>query len=151
MKKSNIYSSGTQRKINPDWFTSRVHMKDVSSTIKSKGHGVYHVYFHNGAKTKLHLHNGNQILIATRGTGSLEIFKKDGTSKTNFKITRTEKINLKEGDTVYIPAKTLHTHGSVNKKNTFSHIAINILPKKNSEYKTTWYESDFKSKVTKIV
>ncbi|MDH3277852.1 MAG: cupin domain-containing protein [Nitrosopumilus sp.] len=151
MKKSNIYSTGDQRKINPDWFTGRVNMKDVSSTIKSKEQGIYHVYFHNGAKTKLHTHNGNQILIVTRGMGSLEIFKKFGTSKINFKIKRTEKISLKEGDTVYIPAKTLHAHGSVNKKNTFSHIAINILQKKKSEYKTTWYESDFKSSVTKLV
>ena len=71
--------------------------------------------------------------------------------KTNFKIKRTEKINLKEGDTVYIPAKTLHTHGSINKNRTFSHIAINILPTKNSEYKTTWYESDFRTKVATIV
>ncbi|MFB5619461.1 MAG: cupin, partial [Candidatus Nitrosomaritimum aestuariumsis] len=97
MKKSNIYSSGDQRKINPDWFTGRVHMKDVSSKIKSKEQGIYHVYFHNGAKTKLHWHNGNQVLIATRGTGSLEIFRKYGTSKTNFKIKRIERINLKEG------------------------------------------------------
>jgi quercetin dioxygenase-like cupin family protein len=151
MKKSNIYASGDQRKINLDWFTGMVHMKDVSSKIKSKEQGIYHVYFHHGAKTKLHSHNGNQILIATRGVGSLEIFRRYGASKTNFKIKRTEKISLKEGDTVYIPAKTLHTHGSVNKKKTFSHIAINILSTKNSEYKTIWYESDFKSNVTKIV
>ena len=151
MKKSNIYSPGDQRKINPDWFTGKVHMKDVSSKIKSKEQGIYHVYFQKGAKTKLHWHNGNQVLIATKGSGSLEVFRKYGTSKTNFKIKRMEKINLKEGDTVYIPAKTLHTHGSINKKITFSHIAINILPKKNAEYKTIWYESDFKSKVTKIV
>jgi len=151
MKKCNVYSKGDQRKINPDWFTGKVHMKDVSSVIKSKGQGIYHVYFHNGAKTKLHSHNGNQVLIATKGMGSLEIFRKFGTSKINFKIKRTEKISLKEGDTVFIPAKTLHTHGSVNKNNVFSHIAVNILPKKNSEYKTTWYESDFNSSVTKIV
>ena len=151
MKKSNIYSPGDQRKINPDWFTGKVHMKDVSSKIKSKEQGIYHVYFQKGAKTKLHWLNGNQVLIATKGSGSLEVFRKYGTSKTNFKIKRMEKINLKEGDTVYIPAKTLHTHGSINKKITFSHIAINILPKKNAEYKATWYESDFKSKVTKIV
>ena len=151
MKKSNIYSPGDQRKINPEWFTDRVHMKDVSSKIKSKEQGIYHVYFHKGAKTKLHWHNGNQVLIGTKGSGSLEIFRRYGTSKTNFKIKKIEKINLKEGDTVYIPAKTLHTHGSINKKITFSHIAINVLPKKNAEYKTTWYESDFKSKVTKIV
>ena len=126
-------------------------MKDVSSKIKSKEQGMYHVYFHNGAKTKIHVHSGNQVLIATKGAGSLEIFRRYGASKTSFKIKRTEKISLKEGDTVLIPAKTYHTHGSVNKKKTFSHIAINILPTKNTEYKTTWYESDFKSSVTKIV
>ena len=106
MKKSNIYSPGEQRKINPNWFTEKVHMKDVSSKIKSKEQGIYHVYFQKGAKTKLHWHNGNQVLIATKGSGSLEIFRKYGTSKTNFRIKRMEKINLREGDTVYIPAKT---------------------------------------------
>jgi len=151
MKKSNIYSSGDRRKINPDWFTDKVHMKDVSSKIKSPDQGIYHVYFDNGAKTKVHSHNGNQVLIATKGKGSLEIFKKYGVKKTNFKIKRIEKISLNEGDVVHIPAKTLHTHGSIDKRKTFSHIAINILPKKNSEYKTTWYESDFRSKVTTIV
>ena len=151
MKKSNIYSSGDQRKINPNWFTGKIHMKDVSSKIKSKEHGIYHVYFHNGAKTKIHFHSGNQILIATRGTGSLEMFTRFGKDKSNFKIKRTEKLALREGDIVYIPAKTLHSHGSADKKKTFSHIAINILPRKNSEYKTVWFESDFKSIVTKFV
>lgn len=151
MNKSNIYSPGDQRKINPNWFTDKVHMKDISSKIKSKEQGIYHVYFHNGAKTKLHWHNGNQVLIATKGNGSIEMFRRYGTGKNSFKIKRTEKISLKEGDTVYIPAKTLHTHGSVNKKKIFSHIAINILPPRSSEYKTTWYESDFKSNVTKVV
>ena len=151
MKKSNIYSSGDQRKINPNWFTEKVHMKDISSKIKSKEQGIYHVYFQNGAKTKIHFHSGNQVLIATRGMGSLEIFRRFGTGKSNFKIKRIEKIPLREGDVVYIPAKTLHTHGSINKKKIFSHIAINILPSKNSDYKTIWFESDFKSTVTKFV
>ena len=30
MKKSNIYSSGDQRKINSEWFTEKVHMKVLS-------------------------------------------------------------------------------------------------------------------------
>jgi len=148
--KSNIYTSGDKRKINPDWFTNKVHMKDISSKIKSKEQDIYHVYFENGAKTKIHLHNGNQILIVTKGIGSFETFRKYGTNKTNFKIKRTEKISLKEGDVVYISSNTLHTHGSSSKK-TFSHIAINILPSENSEYKTTWYESDFKTNVTKKI
>ena len=56
-----------------------------------------------------------------------------------------------EGDIVYIPAKKLHTHGSIDKKQVFSHIAINANPSINKPAKTTWYESDFKTKVTKIL
>jgi ribosomal protein S17 len=89
--------------------------------------------------------------MAVKGKGSLEIFKKYGTTKSEFKIKKIEKISLNEGDIVHIPAKTLHTHGSIDKKKEFSHIAINILPKKNSIYKTTWYESDFKNKVKNII
>ena len=46
---------------------------------------------------------------------------------------------------------TLHTHGSIDKKTSFSHIAINSFPRKNKESKTIWYDSDFKEKVTKIL
>jgi quercetin dioxygenase-like cupin family protein len=145
MKKSNIYTSGNRRKINPNWFTGRVHMKEISSTIKSKEQNIYHVYFEDGARTKLHLHNGSQILIATKGNGSLEIFKKSGRANFHFKIRKSESVRLNPGDMAYIPKNTLHTHGSINPRQTFSHIAINILPRKNADYKTTWYESDSKS------
>ncbi len=151
MQKSNINGSTDKREVNPDWFTNKTWMKVLSDKIKSKDQDIYHVHFENGSKTKLHLHNGNQVLIGIKGKGSLEIFKKYGSTKEEFKIKRTEKINLNEGDIVHIPAKTLHTHGSIDKKKEFSHIAINILPKKNSIYKTTWYESDFKNKVSKII
>ena len=151
MKKSNILGSGDQRKVNPDWFTGKTWMKVLSEKIKSKDQDIYHVHFEKGSRTKLHLHDGNQVLIATKGKGSLEIFKKYGTSKTNFKIKRTERLTLNEGDVVHIPAKVLHTHGSINKRKEFAHIAINILPRKNAPYKTTWYESDFISKATDTI
>ena len=151
MKKSNISGSADQRKVNPDWFTGKTWMKVLSEKIKSKDQDIYHVHFEKGSRTKLHQHDGNQVLIATKGKGSLEIFRKYGTSKTNFKIKRTERVSLNEGDIVHIPAKVLHTHGSIDKKKEFAHIAINILPRKNSPYKTTWYESDFKSKTTDII
>ncbi len=151
MKKTNIYGSGDQRKVNPEWFTNKTWMKVLSNKIKSKDQDIYHVHFEKGSRTKIHWHNGNQVLIGVKGKGSLEIFKRYGSSKNNFTIKRTERISLNEGDIVHIPAKTLHTHGSINKKQAFSHIAINILPRKNAEYKTVWYESDFKSKVSKII
>ena len=151
MKKSNIHGSGDKRKVNPKWFTNKTWMKVLSEKIKSKEHDIYHVHFEKGSKTKLHAHNGNQILIVTNGKGSLDLFRKFGSSKSKFKIKKTQSISLNEGDVVHIPSKTLHTHGSVDKKRKFSHIAINILPRKNSVYKTIWYESDFKTKVTEII
>ena len=151
MKKTNISGTGDKRKVNPDWFTNKTWMKVLSEKIKAKDQDIYHVHFKNGSRTKLHQHNGNQVLIVVKGNGSLEIFRKYGSSKSNFKIQKTEKINLNEGDIVHIPAKTLHTHGSIDKKKEFSHLAINILPKKNTTYKTEWYESDFKTKVSKII
>ena len=151
MNKSNINGSTDKRNVNPEWFTGKTWMKVLSEKIKLKDQDIYHVHFEKGSKTKLHFHNGNQVLMAIKGKGSLEIFKKYGNNKSEFKIKRTERINLNQGDIVHIPAKILHTHGSIDKKKEFSHIAINILPKKNSTYKTTWYESDFKNKVTKII
>ena len=151
MKKINIYGSGDQRKVNPEWFTNKTWMKVLSNKIKSQDQDIYHVHFEKGSRTKIHWHNGNQVLIGVKGKGSLEIFKRYGSSEQNFTIKRIEKITLNEGDIVHIPAKTLHTHGSINKKKEFSHIAINILPRKNAEFKTVWYESNFKSKISKII
>ena len=56
-----------------------------------------------------------RCLIATKGKGSLEIFRRYGSNKNNFKIKRMQKITLNEGDIVHIPAQTLHTHGSIDK------------------------------------
>ena len=151
MEKTSIFGKNDKRQVNPDWFTGKTWMKVLSEKIKSVDQDVYHVHFEKGSRTKLHEHNGNQVLIAVKGKGSLEIFKKYGKNKKEFKIKKTEKITLNEGDIVHIPAKVIHTHGSIDKKKEFSHIAINILPRKNAEYKTVWYESDFKSQVTKII
>jgi quercetin dioxygenase-like cupin family protein len=136
MNKSNIKGTNDRRDVNSEWFTGKTWMKVLSEKIKSKDQDIYHVHFEKGSRTKLHFHNGNQVLMAVKG---------------KFKIKKTERISLNEGDIVHIPAKTLHTHGSIDKNKEFSHIAINILPKKNSIYKTIWYESDFKNKVTKII
>jgi len=151
MKKSNINGSTDKREVNPEWFTGKTWMKVLSDKIQTKDQDIYHVHFEKGSRTKLHFHNGNQVLMAVKGKGSLEIFKKYGSKKADFKIKKIEKIILNEGDIVHIPAKTLHTHGSTDRKKEFSHIAINILAKKNSMYKTTWFESNFKNNVTNII
>ena len=150
LKKISIHSK-SKVKANSDYFTGPVLMQELTGLVQSKEQKIFHVSFKNGARTKIHIHNGGQILIVTKGKGSLQRYSKSGNNKSNFKIKKTEKVNLLEGDIVYIPAKKLHTHGSVDKKQIFSHIAINANPSIKKPAKTTWYESDFKTEVTEIL
>lgn len=151
LKKTSIHTKTKEMKVNPDYFTGKVLLQELSSIVKSQEQKIYHVTFQNGARTKLHTHTGGQILIVTKGRGSLHMYSKSGNNKSKFLIKKTDKINLFEGDIVYIPAKKLHTHGSIDNKQVFSHIAINANASINKAAKTTWYESDFKTKVTKIL
>ena len=151
LKKGNIFSGVEKRKINPDFFTNKVKMSELSDVISSREQKIYHVTFTNGAKTKVHFHSGAQVLIVTKGLGIFETFKKIGKSKKKFKIKSQQNIPLKQGDIVRIPPKVLHTHGAKNKNKSFSHIAINLYPSKNTEPKTVWYESDFKTLVSDII
>ena len=151
LKKINIISKTKEMKVNPEYFTGKAHLQELTSIVGSKEQKIYHVSFHNGARTKLHSHTGGQILIVTKGQGSLEMYSRSGNQKSKFAIKKGPKINISSGDIVYIPAKKLHTHGSISKNQTFSHIAINANESKNKPAKTTWYESDFKNKVTKIL
>ncbi|NIQ13294.1 MAG: cupin domain-containing protein, partial [Candidatus Dadabacteria bacterium] len=115
MKKYSVHAK-SQVKANPDYFTGPVLMQEITGILKSKEQKIFHVTFKNGARTKIHNHNGGQILIVTKGKGSLQMFSKLGKGKSNFGIKKGEKTNISEGDVVYIPAKKLHTHGSIDKK-----------------------------------
>ena len=150
MQKENLFTRYgiTSKKAKTNYFTGKIAAKDISAKIKPSSEKIYHVTFKNGARTKLHFHDGGQTLIVTKGKGSLVMYKKIGNGAKSFKMKKVESINLNKGDCVHIPAKKLHTHGSINKNEDFAHIAINSFPKKNSEPKTIWYESDFKSNVT---
>ena len=131
-----------------DYFTGPVTLREISGITKPNEHDMYHVIFKKSARTKLHFHTGAQMLIVTKGKGSLVYYKKTSGRILKFKISKTKTVNLTSGDVVYIPAKILHIHGSVRKNSVFSHIAINFYPKKNQKPKTEWYESDLRSNVT---
>ena len=79
-----------------DYFTGPVTLREISRITKPTEHDIYNVMFKKSARTKLHFHNGNQVLMAVKGKGSLEIFKKFGSKKTEFKIKRIERISLNE-------------------------------------------------------
>ena len=108
---------------------------------------MYQVIFKKSARTKIHFHTGAQMLIVTKGNGSLVYYKKMSNGISKFKISKTKTVNLTPGDVVYIPAKILHTHGSIRKNSVFSHLAVNFYSK-NRKPITAWYESDLRSNVT---
>lgn len=139
--KINITGSDNLREVNPAWFTGRVWMKTLSDRIGSPKQDMYHVHFESGSKTKLHQHNGSQILIVTQGRGSLDVFRADGPVKNSCGIHIQKSTRLYAGDMVFIPENTLHAHGSADPSQRFSHIAINNLPCGTGEYVTEWYES----------
>ncbi|HET6516691.1 MAG TPA: cupin domain-containing protein [Nitrosopumilaceae archaeon] len=150
MKKENIFSRGKIRKVSANYFTGPVYAREISK-VNSQEHKIYHVTFKKGTITKLHHHQGGQTLIVTKGNGKLSFYKKIGKGRSKFKIKKIKTMPLNVGDVAYIPGKVLHTHGSSSKKRDFSHIAINSSPIKNKEPKTTWFESDFKSTVSKTL
>tara|TARA_Y100000310_G_scaffold290800_1_gene318266 strand:+ start:792 stop:1220 length:429 start_codon:yes stop_codon:yes gene_type:complete len=133
--------SSPAKKVKKDYFTGPVKIQEISAVTKPNEHDMYHVKFMKSSRTKLHYHTGAQLLIITKGTGSLILYKHS--SKSQIRITKT--IGLKEGDVAYIPLKILHTHGSIKNGKIFSHIAINFYPNKNNAVKTVWFESDLKS------
>ena len=147
MKKSNILRSPV-KKVNTNYFTGPVKLHEISGITKPKEHDMYHVVFKKSARTKLHYHTGGQLLIVTKGNGSLVLYNRKNRGTSKFKISKTGTMNLNVGDTIYIPAKILHTHGSVKNNREFSHIALNFYPKKGTKPQTVWFESDLRTSVT---
>jgi quercetin dioxygenase-like cupin family protein len=127
MQKENIHTS-KEKKVNEAYFTGNVTIREVLSEENSAEQEMYHVTFHNGARTTLHSHESDQILIATRGRGVIGLI--NGDSINEFKIEDGNILFLeKEGDTVCIPNNKLHFHGAIKKGEDFSHIAIRKLHK----------------------
>ena len=139
-------SSAPIKKVKKDYFTGPVTLREISGITKPIEHDVYHVEFKKSARTRLHFHTGGQMLIVTKGKGSLVYYKKTSGGISKFKISKTKTVNLTSGDVVYIPAKKLHTHGSIRKNSVFSHLAVNFYSN-NRKSVTVWYESDLRSNV----
>ena len=151
MRKENFASASSDKallKQKRKYFVGSVILRDISTKLQIRDQKVYLAGFKNGAKTKLHYHQGDQTLVVTKGTGVLALYKKLSTKNKQLKIKLVEKSNLRQGDIVLIPKQTLHWHGARPGKN-FTHIALNAFYKKN-ESQTIWFESDFSSHAARI-
>lgn len=130
------------------YFVGSVILRDISSKIKMRDQKVYLAGFRNGARTKLHYHQGDQTLVITKGKGVLVLYKKISSKKGILRIKPVSKTRLKQGDMVLIQRQTLHWHGAIA-KNNFAHIALNAFYQ-GKESKTIWFESDFASSASRL-
>src|SRR5438093_4252469 len=89
MKKDNINEIKPDRLLlaqKRDYFLGNVLLHDISKKIEAKDQKVYFVEFKNGARTKLHYHEGGQALFVTGGKGILELYTKHSSGYGKVKI-----------------------------------------------------------------
>jgi quercetin dioxygenase-like cupin family protein len=146
---SKLKSDSALVKSKKKYFVGDAWLNDISLKLKIQGEKAYLANFNNGARTKVHYHQGGQILVVTRGKGMLVIYKKANINKNRVSIRKLSQTSLGPGDVAFIPKNTLHWHGALKGKD-FAHIALNIFTEKAKEAQTIWYESDFVSYAEKI-
>ena len=146
---SHLKSNKSLVKSKKKYFVGDAWLNDISDKLQVRGEKVYLANFNNGARTKVHYHQGGQILVVTKGKGMLVIYKKTSIKKETVAIKKLSQTSLEEGDVAFIPKNVLHWHGALEGKN-FAHIAFNIFTEKAKEAQTIWYESDFLSYAKKI-
>ena len=116
------------------YFVGSVQVKKMVTEAASKEVETFLVSFSNGARTKLHYHETDQILIATKGKGTVVVQGKVAMEADNMaRVEMDEAFPMSEGDYVCVPAYVWHWHGAV-KGQDFEHLQV------KKPGKTTWLE-----------
>jgi len=87
----------------------KVYLQMLVDKQDSEQYGSAMVTFGAGGRTKLHTHDSDQILFATKGKGIV------GTDKEQHVVT--------SGTLIFIPAKQPHWHGATD-DGPFSHLSV---------------------------
>lgn len=125
--------------INPDssmskYFDGNVEVRKMITDVLTKDFETFLVTFLDGAKTKLHYHEVDQVLIATEGNGTVALQTGVIMNAEDQAIVKIdERHDMSEGDFVCIPAYKWHWHGAA-KGAKFSHLQIKRAGK------TVWFD-----------
>ena len=90
-------------------------LSDIFSTTELKS---YFIKFEKGSKSKIHLHDCDQIIIGMSGIGQMVIFSKINNEQKIITLEIEKSLKLQEGEAVLIPAGTLHWHGATDSQNS---------------------------------
>jgi quercetin dioxygenase-like cupin family protein len=164
LDKKNIYNTDEKQPQGeqPDFYTNKFignfEIRRIFNESDSKEQEMYHVTFKDGGITKIHAHESEQILIATAsseksnhsevGRGFVVFIEKAGNEARDeapkFHVSKTIFLD-KIGDTVCVPPNVLHCHGSRNKEQDFSHIAIRRSTLDSKQQAKTLWEYDIQA------
>lgn len=133
MQKSNIRQVALDQSM-LQYFDGKVEIKKMITDALTKEVETFLVMFVDGARTKLHYHDTDQVLVATNGKGIVVLqtgVKMDNDTTATVKMDEVH--YLEEGDFVCVPASKWHWHGAV-KGSSFAHYQI------KKPGKTVWLE-----------
>ena len=133
MQKSNIKQLASDQSM-LQYFEGKVEIKKMITDALTKDFETFLVTFIDGARTKLHYHGTDQVLVATAGKGMVVLqtgVKMDSDTAATVKMDEVH--YLEEGDFVCVPAYKWHWHGAVRGSN-FAHYQI------KKPGKTAWLE-----------
>jgi quercetin dioxygenase-like cupin family protein len=174
--KKNIYTTDEKQPAGeqPDFYANKFignfEIRRILNESDSKEQEMYYVTFKDGAMTKIHTHESEQILIATNssgdsisdmvGKGFVVLIEKGGNDggggnttteeagydedNSQFNISKTIFLD-KIGDTVCIPPNVLHCHGCTPQGVDFSHIAIRRSTLDNKQPAKSLWEYDIEA------
>ncbi len=105
-----------QQDVNPEdaseaplFYGGKVTRQPLIGSSKTDQYNFSIVSFYGGAKNHFHTHTSDQILFATEGVGIV--------------ATEQKEIEMKSGDTAFIPAGEKHWHGAAD-GHDFAHVSL---------------------------
>ncbi len=108
----------------------KISLNRLSENLSTSEFKSYFIKFEKGSKSKIHIHNSDQIIIGMEGIGQLVTFSKIEDKNT---FETKESLELKEGEAVLLPSGTPHWHGATENQNSSQ---LSFM--KNSD--TTWFD-----------
>ena len=90
----------------------KIQLRRISEELNTKQLKSYFIKFEKGARSKIHLHDSDQIIIGTEGKGHLVIYSKINHDAKNAKLVIESSSEIEEDEAVLIPAGKLHWHGA---------------------------------------
>ena len=105
------------------YFVGDVSIKKIITKSDSDEVELFEVQFYNGARTRLHYHEVDQILIGNKGQGKIALYDGIKLSDTESGTILFKTQRMLTGDVILIPAYTWHWHGAIEKGN-FGHYQL---------------------------